>query len=83
MSTDYNGYYIREPGKSDKYGFTDHLPKKSSMRLDVFLNSSTKFKISKLIFAFKFKNLNKMSQVGPFNHFCSSFAVCTSLLRRS
>ena len=42
VSADYNGYYIQESGKSDKYGFF-LVP--VSMRLDMFLNSSTKFQI--------------------------------------
>ena len=45
VSADYNGYYRQESGKSDKYGFIWCLPEKFSMRLDVFLNSSTKFEI--------------------------------------
>ena len=45
VSADYNGYYIQESGKSDKYGFFWCLPEKLPMRLDVFLNSSTKFMI--------------------------------------
>ena len=45
VSADYNGYYIQGSGKSDKYGFFWCLPEKLPMRLDVFLNSSTKFKI--------------------------------------
>ena len=45
VSADYNGYYIQGSSKSDKYGFFWCLPEKLPMRLDVFLNSSTKFKI--------------------------------------
>ena len=37
----------------------------------MFLNSSTKFQIFKLIFAFKFNWFK--SQAGPFNHDCFSF----------
>ena len=42
---DYNGYYRQKSGKSDKYGFIWCLPEKFPMRLDMFLNSSTKFEI--------------------------------------
>ena len=45
VSADYNGYYIQESSKLDKYGFFCCLPEKLPMRLDMFLNSSTKFKI--------------------------------------
>ena len=41
----YNGYYIQESGKLDKYGFIWCLPEKLPMRLDMFLNYFTKFKI--------------------------------------
>ena len=42
---DYNGYYMLGSGKLDKYGFFFwHLPDINSMRLDMFLKSSTKFK---------------------------------------
>ena len=44
VSADYNGYYMLGSGKSDKYGFFWCLPDINSMRLDVFLKSSTKFK---------------------------------------
>ena len=42
---DYNGYYIQGSSKLDKYGFFWCLPEKLPMRLDMFLNSFTKFKI--------------------------------------
>ena len=45
VSADYNGYYIQEPSKSDKYGFIWYLSEKFPMSLDVFVNSSTKFEI--------------------------------------
>ena len=42
------------------------------MRLDMFLNSSTKFKILSRLLLSNFKILIKKSQVGPFNHICLS-----------
>ena len=44
VSADYNGYYMQGSGKSGKYGIFWHLPDMDSMRLDVFLNFSPKFK---------------------------------------
>ena len=45
VSANYNGYHRQESGKLDKYGFIWCLPEKFLMRLDMFLKSSTKFKI--------------------------------------
>ena len=45
VSANYNGYYIQESSKLDKYGFFLCLPERLPMRLDMFLNSSTKFNI--------------------------------------
>ena len=73
VSADYIGYYMQGSGKSDKYGFFGCLPEKNSMRLDVFLNSSTKFNI---LSRFSLSNDNLMvknSQVGLINHICFSF----------
>ena len=50
VSADDNGYYMQGSGKSDKYGFFWHLPDMDSMRLDMFL-----------IFSPKFKNLSRFS----------------------
>ena len=50
LLANYNGHYMQGSGKSDKYGFFWHLPDIDSMRLDVFL-----------IFSPKFKNLSQFS----------------------
>ena len=44
VSANYNGYYMLGSSKSDKYGFFWHLPDRLLMRLDMFLNLSTKFR---------------------------------------
>ena len=46
VSADYNDNYMQGSSKSDKYGFLCCLPERNLMRLDVFLNSCTKFNIS-------------------------------------
>ena len=53
------------------------------MRLDVFFNSSTKFKNLSRFSLSNFKIQIKKSQAGPFNHICLSFAVLTSILHQS
>ena len=40
----YNGYYMQGSGKSDQYGFFWCLLDMDSMRIDVFLTFSPKFK---------------------------------------
>ena len=49
------------------------------MRLDVYLNSSTEFKILSRLSLSNFKILIKKSQVGPFNHIYLSLLYINSL----
>ena len=77
LSADYIGFYRQGSHDSDKYGFVLlSVWANLSMRLDMFLNSSTKliFKHFKPNFTLKIDlfNGNKV-QAGLINHICLSF----------
>ena len=55
--------------------FLWHLPDRFLMRLDVFLNLSTKFKNFSQFLLSNFNFNRQESQVGPINHISLSFAV--------
>ena len=77
LSADYIGFYTQGSHDSDKYGFVLlSVLANLLMRLDVFLNSSTKliFRHFKPNFALKIElfNRNKV-QAGLINHICLFF----------